>query len=144
MEPSVEAMNAIPARMIEAWNRGDAAGFFADFADDAVSVEVEGTVFRSRTEMIAAQETMFGTVLKGSRLVHGEVPFAKIVSPGVGVVHHRVGLLMPGEKEAPATRFSMQLYVVVWRDDRWVVAAMENARRLSLTTMAAIETMPAG
>jgi uncharacterized protein (TIGR02246 family) len=65
-------MNAIPARMIEAWNRGDAASFFADFADfaeDAVSAEVEGTIFRGRAEMIAAQETMFGTVLKGSRLV---------------------------------------------------------------------------
>jgi len=144
MAQSVEAMSAIPARMIEAWNRADAAGFFADFADDAVSAEVDGTIFRSRTEMIAAQEAMFGTVLKGSRLVRGEVPFAKIVSPGAGVVHHRVGLLMPGEKEAPATRFSMQLYVMVWRDDRWVVAAMENARVLSLETMAAIETMAAG
>jgi uncharacterized protein (TIGR02246 family) len=141
---SVEAMKAIPARMIEAWNRADAAGFFADFADGAVSVEVEETIFRSRTDMIAAQETMFGTVLKGSRLVRGEVPFAKIVSPGVGVVHHRVGLLMPGEKKALATRFFMQFYVMVWRDDRWVVAAMENARLLSLETMAAIETMTAG
>jgi hypothetical protein len=46
-------------------NRGDAASFFADFAEDAVSAEVEGTIFRSRAEMIAAQETMFGTVLKG-------------------------------------------------------------------------------
>ena len=113
MEQSVEAMNAIPARMIEAWNRGDATGFFADFAEDAVLAEVEGTIFRSRAEMIAAQQTMFGTVLKGSRLVRGEVPFARIVSPGVGVVHSRVGILMPGEEEPSPTRFSMQLFVVV-------------------------------
>lgn len=143
MEQSVEAMNAIPARMTEAWNRGDATGFFADFADDAVTAEVEGTIFRNRAEMIAAQERLFGTMLKGSRLVGGEVAFAKIVSPGVGVVHHRVGLLMPGE-HAPTTGISMQLYVMVWRDDRWVVAAMENARMLSLETMAAIENMTAG
>jgi hypothetical protein len=65
-------------------------------------------------------------------------------APGVGVVHHRVGLLMPAEKEAPATCISMQLYVMVWRDDRWVVAAMEGARLLSLETMAAKETMAAG
>src|ERR1700759_4966943 len=131
MAQSVEAMSVIPARMIEAWNRGDAAGFFADFADDAVSAEVEGTIFRSRAEMIAAQETMFGTVLKGSRLVRGEVPFAKIVSPGVGVVHHRVGLLMPGEKEAPATRFSMQLYVMVWRGGPWGGAGTGKPRPVS-------------
>jgi uncharacterized protein (TIGR02246 family) len=144
MEQSVEAMNAIPARMIEAWNRGDATGFFADFAEDAVSVELEGTIFRSRAEMVASQETIFATVMKGSRLVHGEVPFARIVSPGVGVVHHRMGILMPGEEEPPPTRFCMQLFVVVWRDDRWVVTAMENARLLSLETMAALETMAVG
>jgi uncharacterized protein (TIGR02246 family) len=143
VEQSVEAMKAIPARMIEAWNRGDATGFFADFAEDAVSAEVEGTIFRNRPEMITAQEKLFGTMLKGSRLVRGEVPFARIVSPGVGVVHHRVGLLMPGE-EGPVTRISMQLYVMVWQDDRWVVAAMENARLLSPETMAAIEALAAG
>jgi uncharacterized protein (TIGR02246 family) len=141
MGQSVEAMNAIPARMIEAWNRGDAASFFADFAEDAVSAEVEGTIFRSRAEMIAAQETMFGTVLKGSRLVRGEVPFSQIVSPGVGVVYHRVGILMPGEEEPPPTRFSMQLFVVVWRNDRWVVVALENARLLPPETLAALESL---
>jgi hypothetical protein len=35
----------------------------------------------------------------------------------------------------------MQLFVVVWRDDRWVVAALENARRLSLKAMAALESL---
>jgi uncharacterized protein (TIGR02246 family) len=144
MEQSVEALKAIPARMTEAWNRGDAAGFFADFAEDAVSAEVEGTIFRSRAEMIAAQEAMFGTALKGSRLVHGEVPFALIISPGVGVVHARVTLLMPGEDEAPPARVSMQLFVVVWRDDRWLVAAMENARLLSIESMAALEALAVG
>jgi hypothetical protein len=29
----------------------------------------------------------------------------------------------------------------VWRDDRWVVAALENARLLSLKTMAALESL---
>jgi hypothetical protein len=37
MDPSIEAMSSIPNRMYEAWNRGDAAGFFADFADDVFS-----------------------------------------------------------------------------------------------------------
>jgi hypothetical protein len=41
MEPSAEARIAIPARMTGAWNRGDAAGYFAG---DAVSVEIGGTI----------------------------------------------------------------------------------------------------
>jgi uncharacterized protein (TIGR02246 family) len=143
MEQSVEAMSAIPGRMYEAWNRGDVAGFFADFAEDALFAELEGTIYRSRAEMIAAHEALIGTVMKGSRLERGEVPFARIVSPGVGVVHGRVGILMPGEEEPPSTRFSMQLFVTVWRNDRWVVAALENARLLSLETMAALESLAA-
>jgi uncharacterized protein (TIGR02246 family) len=142
VEQSVESMSTIPLKMYEAWNRGDAAGFFADFAEDALIAELEGTIFRSRSEAIAAQETVLGTVMKGSRLVRGEVHFSRIVSPGAGVVHSRVGILMPGEQEPPSTRFSMQLFVTVWRDDHWVVAAMENARLLSLQTMAALESLP--
>jgi uncharacterized protein (TIGR02246 family) len=144
MEQSVEAMNAIPARMLEAWNRGDVTGFFADFAEDVLFAELEGTIYRSRAEAIAAHEELFATVMKGSRLVRGEVLFARIISPGVGVVHHRVGILMPGEEEPPPTRFSMQLYVMVWRDDRWVIAALENARLLSLEMMAALESLATG
>jgi uncharacterized protein (TIGR02246 family) len=144
MEPSVEAMSTIPTNMYEAWNRGDVAGFFADFAEDALFAELEGTIYRSRAEAITAHEALLGTVMKGSRLVRGEVPFARIISPGVGVVHSRVGILMPGEEEPPPTRFSMQLFVVVWRDDRWVVVALENARLLSLETMAALESLPGG
>jgi uncharacterized protein (TIGR02246 family) len=144
MEQSVEAMSAIPGRMYEAWNRGDVAGFFADFAEDALFAELEGTIYRSRAEAIAAHEQLIGTVMKGSQLVRGEVAFARIISPGVGVVHSRVGILMPGEEEPPSTRFSMQLFVTVWRNDRWVVAALENARLLSLETMAALESLAAG
>ena len=81
--------------------------------------------------------------MKGSRLVQGDVPFARIVSAGVGVIHGRVGMLLPGEEQPPTTRFSMQLFVTVWRDDRWVVVALENARVLSLESMAALETWAA-
>ncbi|GLY96959.1 hypothetical protein Acsp02_42130 [Actinoplanes sp. NBRC 103695] len=143
LEQSVEAISAIPHRMYEAWNRGDVAGFFADFAEDVVFAELEGTIYRSRAEAVAAHEVLLDTVMKGSRLERGEVHFARIVSPGVGVVHSRVGILMPGEQEPPSTRYSMQLFVTVWQEDRWVVVALENARLLSLQSMAALESMPA-
>lgn len=143
MELSTGQMNDIPARMIGAWNRGDAAGFFADFAEDAMMVELEGTIFRGRAEMIAAQETTFATVMKGSRLVAGEVPFARVVSPGAGVIHHRVGILMPGE-ELPPPRFSMQLFVMIQQHGRWVVSVLQNARLLSMESLAALESPPAG
>ncbi|MEU3982444.1 SgcJ/EcaC family oxidoreductase [Streptomyces sp. NPDC026672] len=98
MEQSVEAMSVIPGRMYEAWNRGDVAGFFADFAEDALFVELEGTIYRSRSEMIAAHEELLSTVMKDSQLVRGEVVFARMVSPGVGVARRSLGGQGPGER----------------------------------------------
>lgn len=49
------------------------------------------------------------------------MPFARIVRPGWGVVHHRMGMVL-----------FMQLFVVVWQNDRWEVAALQNSRLTSL------------
>lgn len=139
MNDSPESMGAIPARMNAAWNRGDAAGFFADFAGDAVFADFEGTVHHGRQEMVATHQQLFDTVLKGSRLVDGEVVFAKVLRPGWGVVHHRVGIALPDEEQPPPSRRSMQLFVMAFRDGRWVVVALQNSRLLSLDAVAVLE-----
>ncbi|GAA1205386.1 SgcJ/EcaC family oxidoreductase [Pseudonocardia alaniniphila] len=141
MNELVEAMSAIPARMNEAWNRGDATSFFADFADDAVFADFEGTIYRGRQEMIAIHQGIFDTVMKGSRLVQGDVLFAKILRPDWGVVHHRVGIMLPSEEEPPQSRRSMQLFVMAWQHNRWEVVALQNSRLLSLEAVAALESM---
>jgi uncharacterized protein (TIGR02246 family) len=135
----VEAMSAIPARMNEAWNRGDATGFFADFAGDAVFADFEGTIYRGRQEMIETHQRIFDTVMKGSRLVQGDVLFAKILQPGWGVLHHRVGIVLPSEEAPPASRRSMQLFVTAWQHNRWEVVALQNSRLLSLDAVVALE-----
>jgi uncharacterized protein (TIGR02246 family) len=141
MNESVEAMSSIPARMNEAWNRGDATSFFADFADDAVFADFEGTVYRGRDEMIATHQQIFDTVMKGSRLAQGEVPFARIIRPGWGVVHHRVGIALPSEEKPPPSRRSMQLFVAVWQNNRWEVVALQNSRLISLEAAMALESL---
>ncbi len=143
MKQSVEAMSAVPARMIEGWNRGDAAAFLADFADDAELVDFEGTIHKGREHMISAHQPIFDTVMKGSRQIHGEVLFARIVGPGWGVVHHRMIMAMSGEQEPPASRRFMQLLVVVWQNDRWEIASLQNSRLISLETAMALESLAA-
>ncbi|WPB90736.1 SgcJ/EcaC family oxidoreductase [Streptomyces malaysiensis] len=143
MEQSVEAMSAIPARMNEGWNNGDATAFVADFADDAELVDFEGTIHKGREAVIAFNQPLFDTVLKGSRMVRGEVPFARIVRPGWGVVHHRVAMVMPGEKEPLSSHYFMQLLALVWQNDRWEVATLQNARVISLETTMALDTQAA-
>lgn len=129
---SVDALTAIPGRMAEAWNRGDAAGFFADFAPHARLVEFEGTILEGHDALVQSQVPLFATILKDSRLEGSTVLFADLVAPGVGIVHHRATLRMAGETELLPTRVTMQLLVVHWLDERWQVVALQNARLLSL------------
>lgn len=143
MEQSVEAMSAIPARMNEGWNSGDAGAFVADFADDAELVDFEGTIHKGREAVIAFNQPLFDTVLKGSRMVRGEVLFARIVRPGWGIVHHRVTMVMPGEEDSLSSRHFMQLLALVWQNDRWEVATLQNARLISLETAMALDAQAA-
>ena len=64
------------------WNAGDAAAFLADFSDDGELVDFEESIHKGRDELIAFHRPRFGMVLKGARLVRGEVKFALIVRPG--------------------------------------------------------------
>jgi hypothetical protein len=66
-----------------------------------------------------------------------------MIRPGWGVVHHRMGIVMPGEEEPLPSRYSMQLFVVVWQNDRWEVTALQNARVISLETAMALDGLAA-
>jgi hypothetical protein len=96
---------------------------------------------RGRDEMIATHQQIFDTVMRGSRLVQGDVPFARIIRPGWGVVHHRVGIALPSEEEPPPSRRSMQLFVVVWQNNRLEVVALQNSRLISLEAAMALESL---
>jgi uncharacterized protein (TIGR02246 family) len=140
MEPSIEAMTHIPARMAQAWARGDAPAFFADFTPDAIMTEFDGTILRGRDEMIAATQPVFDTVMKGSRLLRGEVLYTREAGEGVGVLHNRFGIAVAGEEEPPPHRFHLQLFVTRWLHDRWQVVALQNSRQVSMETAGLLES----
>lgn len=131
MRAMEETLADLPRRMTEAWNRGDATAFAADFTETSRLVEFNGDVVVGRDALVRGQQPMFDTVLKDSKLVDGEVLFAEIVEPGIGIVHYRSTLLMAGEDEPRPTRTSMQLIVARRHDDRWRVVVLQNARKLS-------------
>lgn len=82
-------------------------------------------------------------MLKGSRLVRGEVSFARIVGPGLGVVHHRFGMVMAGEEEPLPSRYFLQLFAVVRQNGRWEIATLQNSRLVSLDAAMALDRQAA-
>ncbi|MET0493311.1 MAG: SgcJ/EcaC family oxidoreductase [Actinoplanes sp.] len=143
MQSAIEAMSAIPAGLAEAWNNGDATAFAADFAHDAEFVAFEGTVLHGPAEITAFHQPIFDTFLKGSRIVGSEVVFAREIEPGWGVVHNRLGVIMPGENAPLPSRDSMQLIVVRLRDNRWEAVALQNSRVLTLESQAVLDEFAA-
>jgi uncharacterized protein (TIGR02246 family) len=132
MNDTEKALAAIPARMNEAWDRGDGAGFAADFTEDAEFVAFDGTVLSGHAAIVAFHQPLFDTVLKGTRLVNSEVVFAREVRPGIAVLHQRLGVVMQGETEPLPSRNSMQLFVLVHQEGRWQVVASQNSRIVTL------------
>src|SRR5688572_3319012 len=80
-----QEIRALVGRMFDSWARGDAAGYHADFTDDAVYVSFDGAR-RGRADSEQSHRDLFRTVLHGSRLV-GDVESVRFVTPDVAVVH---------------------------------------------------------
>jgi uncharacterized protein (TIGR02246 family) len=136
-------LESIPAGMIEAWNRGDAAGFVAAFAPDAEFVAFEGTILHGTDAIIAFHQPLFDTLLRGSRLVSGGVPFVRVFDDRCAVVHNRVAVILPGEAAPSPSRNSMETFTVVRGEDGWRVVASQNSRVLTLEHQALLDGIDA-
>lgn len=118
--------------MIEAWNSGDAAGFAAPFTDTADYVAFEGTHLIGHDEIEAFHHKLFDTVLKGTRLVRGEVRFVRLLDPQWAVMHAFATTILAGAQQPTPARDSMQLFVAHRLPIGWRIEALQNSRQLSL------------
>jgi uncharacterized protein (TIGR02246 family) len=125
-------IRALVDGMFDAWGRGDAAAYHADFTDDADYVSFDGSR-RGKADSISSHANLFPTVLYGSRLV-GEVESVRFLTPDVAVVH-LLGSIVEGWRQQPLRRrLSRQTMVVVRRDGQWQITAFHNTRVRPLNT----------
>jgi uncharacterized protein (TIGR02246 family) len=124
-------LRSFPLALIAAWNRGDAAAFAAPFADDATFIAFEGAKLDGRDAIAEFHQALFAKQLKGTRL-EGEVKFVRFLDSETAVMHARCGVILAGRERAIASRESMQLFVCTRRSGEWRIAAVMNARRLTL------------
>lgn len=125
------AVRAIPARMVEAWNRGSSADFAAPFTGTADFIAFEGTHLKGRRAIADFHRKIFAGEVKGTRL-EGEVKFVQFLSPGLAVMHAVARVWLAGQREPSPSRASMQLFVVRKQQREWLVDAVLNARQLTL------------
>ena len=115
---------ALAARLENAWNSADSAGFAAAFADDADFVNVLGMHVRGREAIGHGHAEIFRTVYAGST-VRYRLDSARLLRPDVGLAHVAATLTVPAGPMAGAHR---ALYsMVLMRDGgEWRIASFHN------------------
>jgi uncharacterized protein (TIGR02246 family) len=126
-----EAVRRIPQQMVEAWNRGSSEAFAGPFAAAADFIAFEGSHLVGQKQIAAFHQPLFDTSLKGTRL-EGGVRFVHFLNDELALMHAYVGTALAGQPRVSPSRNSMQLFVVTKHGDQWQVAAMMNARQLTM------------
>nr|WP_211193988.1 SgcJ/EcaC family oxidoreductase [Pyxidicoccus fallax] len=125
------ALRKLVADQTNAWNRQDAAAWSKDFAEDAVFINIVGTIFNGRPEIEQRHASIFKTLFKGSR---SEVTVQKVLflDGGVAVVdtQHRVtgyAGLPPGvQATEPGVLRTQMRYVLKKTRGQWRIVAGQN------------------
>ncbi|RJO73314.1 SgcJ/EcaC family oxidoreductase [Nocardia panacis] len=119
------AIEQILADQYKAWAAGDADAFVADYAEEA-TVIMPGTYRRNREEIRLGMTESFATYLENSS-VTDEIQDIRLLGADCAIAISKAGILFAGETEVPAGRFVHATWVLVKRDDRWLVAAYHNS-----------------
>src|SRR5690606_37055431 len=102
------AVRAIPLRMADAWNRGDADAFAAPFTENADFVAFEGTHLEGRAAIAAFHTRIFAEEVRGTRL-EAEAKFVRFLGPEMAVLHATARVALAGQDRPSPSRDSMQL-----------------------------------
>jgi uncharacterized protein (TIGR02246 family) len=124
------AIRALLDRSRDAWDRGDGAGYGAQFTEDATDVTYVGTVYRGAAEIGRAHQALFDSFLKGTRLAL-EITDLRLHGQGTAVVVTR-GDVHKGTRR-PRRPGKVATYTVVRdTDGQWRIAAVQKTRRRPL------------
>ena len=129
MTEQLAAIADLGRRLVEAWNRGDAAAYADLFTEDADYVVFNGAHLRGRQEIENTHRWLFEGPLKGSKLGGGSAPAVHFLRPDVAVAVSGGGVVADGEAEVAPAQDSVQTVVLVDEGDRWRYASFQNTRK---------------
>jgi uncharacterized protein (TIGR02246 family) len=121
------AVRALYEQLINGWNDGSGEAFAAPFTEDGDLIGFDGTHLKGRQKIAPFHQRLFGTYLKGTRLV-GRVKSVRFLGPDVALLHALGGTVRGGKSAPSPRRDSIQTLVAVRRDGEWRFAAFQNTQ----------------
>jgi len=117
----------VPARMVRAWAAHDAEAFADLFAEDGTLI-LPGVYKKGRAEIREFMAAGYQGVYRGTT-VTGQPIDIKPLAPGAVAVLTVGGVLAAGETELSSHNAIRASWILVKRDDRWVLAVYQNCPR---------------
>jgi uncharacterized protein (TIGR02246 family) len=116
---------AVMARGADAFNRHDAAGAAAVYANDADLVNVRGDHLKGAAEIEQGLAGAFATRYKNARMKRGEVSI-RFLRPDVALAYVTNEITVAGETGDSTVHRELGLRVFVKEGDAWRIAALHN------------------
>jgi uncharacterized protein (TIGR02246 family) len=118
------AIAAVPARMVAAWAAHDAEAFADLFVDDGTMI-LPGMYKKGRDDIRAFMADGFVGQYKGTRVTGAPIEIKPLGSGAVALITQG-GVIEAGESELSAASAIRASWILVKRDDRWLLAVYQN------------------
>jgi uncharacterized protein (TIGR02246 family) len=126
-EAEEAAVRSLVTQGSDAWNRGDAAGLAALWAENGELVAGDGVYCNGRPEIAKYFTRLLTGSWKGSRFV-ASVTSVRFPRPDVALMHLDSGFVLAGETEPAPDRRAVQSLVAVRNGSTWRLALYHSTR----------------
>jgi len=111
-------------RLLDAWNKRDAAAYAALFEDGANVVGFDGSQMTGRSEIETTLAQIFAHHQTASYV--SKVREVRLLTPDVAILRAVVGMVPPGQNDLNPAVNAIQTLVALRRDGRWQIALFQN------------------
>ena len=124
MDKTAEQVYSLYRRMLDGWNRRDAALMAAQFSDDGNSIGFDGSQMQGRAEILAVLLQIFAG--------HATPPFVhklkeiRLLTADVALVRAIVGMVPPGKSALEPGLNAVQTVIAQRRDGDWQISQLQN------------------
>jgi uncharacterized protein (TIGR02246 family) len=122
--PDQEAIRGLHRDLLERWNRRDASGMAALFADDGHVIGFDGSEMRGPVEIERVLARIFADHPTAAYVAI--VREVRLLAPEVGLLRAAVGMVPPGQTELNPAVNAIQTLVAARRGGRWRVELFQN------------------
>jgi len=125
-----KAIEALFARLDDAWNKGDGEAFGLCFTEDADYVTFMGQHLKGRKQIAEVHQRLFDGLLKGSVMTANAASDVepRFLTAEVAIVHRVGEVQLAGAAKDATDRKSMNTNVVVKQHGEWKITAFHNCR----------------